>query len=69
MYIQQAPFLTTVNEKLTFVTILPIASRSHTKLCEAFDQTFRVYNVNGFRVRNLHVDPEYELLHEVMVMN
>ena len=66
MYIQQVPFLITISKRIKFITILPIASRSHKLLCEAFDQTFRVYNVYGFRIKSLHVDLEFETSHEVM---
>ena len=48
---------------------MPIASRSHTKLLEAFDETFRVSNHAGFRIKSLHVDPEFELLYDAMIDN
>ena len=69
MHIQQAPFLISISKKLKFIAIAAIASRSHEKLLEAFDQTFRVYNEYGFRIKELHVDPEFESLEDAMIDN
>ena len=35
-------------------------------LCDAFDQTFHIYNTAGFRIASVHVDPELKTLETVM---
>ena len=67
MFILGVPFLITISKKLKFITILPIASRSNDNLLEAFDQTFRVYNYDGFTIATLHVDPEFKLSEDAMI--
>ena len=69
MFILGVPFLITISKKLKFITIMPIASRSNDNPLEAFDQTFRVYNYNGFTIATLHVDPEFKFLEDSMIDN
>ena len=69
MFIQQIPFLITISKKLKFVTVMPIASRNNDNLLEAFDQTFRVCNYNGFSIAALHVDLEFKFLEDAMIDN
>ena len=66
LYIQKEMFLATVSKHLKFLTIVPIAQRSKKMLCDAFDQTFRVYNASGFRIASVHVDPEFKPLEDIM---
>ena len=66
LYIQGIPFLATISKHIKFLTIIPIASRSKALLCDAFDQTFRIYNTAGFQISKLHVDPEFKVLEDVM---
>ena len=45
---------------------MPIANRTDECLLKAFDETFWVYNMNGFTVTSSHVDPEFESLEDAM---
>ena len=58
-----------VSKHLKFLTIAPINQRTKVMLCDAFDQTFRVYNAAGFRIASVHVDPEFKPLEDVMTDN
>ena len=64
-----APPLIAISEKLKFLAIMPMASGNNDNLLEAFDQTFRVYNCNGFTIATLHVDPESKFLEDAMIDN
>ena len=69
MYIQGIIFLVTVSKNIKFITIKCIPSQSKSLLCEAFDQTFRVYNKAGFRIDTIYVDPEFKVLEHVFIDN
>ena len=67
MFVQQQVFLVTVSKHIKFHTIVPINNRNKLTLCEAFDQTFRVYNKGGFNIATLHIDPEFNILKDYMM--
>ena len=67
MYIQKIMFLVTISKDLKFITIVPINARSKKLLCDAFDQTFRIYNSAGFQIARLHVDPEFKAIQDEMM--
>ena len=45
---------------------MPIANRTDECLSKAFDETFRVYYINGFTIKSLPVDPDFESLQDAM---
>ena len=47
--------------------IVRINARSKKLLCDAFDQTFRIYNSAGFQIARLHVDPEFKAIQDEMM--
>ena len=68
-YIQSIIFLLTLSKHIKFYTICHISDRTISSLCDAFDQTFRIYNAAGFTITHLHVDPEFEPLTDFMTDN
>ena len=69
VFILGVPFLIAISKKLKFIAIMPIASGSDDNPLEAFDQTFRVHNCNGFTIATLHVDPEFKFSEDAMIDN
>ena len=67
--IQKVIFLLTLSKHIKFYTICHINDRTITSLCNAFDQTFRIYNAAGFTITHLHVDPEFEPITDSMTDN
>jgi len=62
MYIQRITLLVTISKNIKFLTVIPINKRSKDLLCNAFDQTFCIYDSSGFRISKLHVDSEFKAL-------
>ena len=61
-YIQGVIFLLTLSKHIKFLTICSIMNCIIPSLCESFNQTFQIYNVAGFTISHLHVDPKFEPL-------
>ena len=66
MFIQGLAFLTTISKRIKYRTIEFIEKRNEKVLNKGFDNVFRIYNKAGFRITELHVDPEFKFLKEVM---
>ena len=59
MYINDLPFLTTIDRQIKFRSLVPMDSRTSVESFKRIDMVLRHYNQGGFTIRKIYCDGEF----------
>ena len=59
MFINEQPFLTTIDGQVKFQALVPLSSRVQKEIFRGIDMIFRHYNKAGFMIKYIYCDGEF----------